>query len=801
MSEKHSSQLAIEFLRHMLPEGPWVLTAINPDPAKGAIRTETRTFGPGSEFNARTWVDHHNGKWNLYFTGNGVRQPMSKKPERADISELRFLHVDIDPVTDKNLPEERKRIEALLLGDGRPQHVPIPTVTVFSGGGLQAFWKLKKPLPLDGTLEQAEKAKLWNKELEHLLGGDSCHNIDRIMRLPGTINVPTKKKLEGGRKPALAIVVEADWSRDYDLSAFTPAQPSAQATQPATTESCIDDIVTPIASLEALDQWNVPSRIKTIIEIGHHPEETNKPHDDRSLWVFDVVCALVRCKVPDTTIFSILTDTRFRISDRVLEQRNIRKYVLKELESAKCTIADDQPNTAASRDDDATWRKLAGIFVSSQKQRLLRCGGSWFSYVGGAYKEREDEAIRALVYDQFPNFGSAKVSNLLDAAKGLVLREAMEFAPPCWLDGRNGPDPRQLLVVRNGMVNITTGELLPHDPELFTFNALDYDYDADAAAPERWLRFVNEVFHDDCRDLVQQICGYLLTPDTSRQAIFVFVGAAGSGKSTLGRVLNSILGNRNVCSPSLSGLGTQFGQQVLIGKQLALISEMKLDHRDNKEAIARVLLNISGEDPVAIPRKNLTDWEGRLGVRIVILANGPPSLNDSSGALLRRYIVIKMPFSFVGKEDPQLETKLLDERSGILKWMIEGRRMLPSKFKTPASSAEIVESIDRLGAPVKAFVIDRCILDDHASCTKDDLYREYARWHTNSEQPPAMKYSKERFSQKLLEAFGEAVCSKQPSLKKGETKRPSRVWIGIRPMSPSEIAKRDAEDRTDDIPF
>ena len=635
MGEKQSSQLAIEFLRHMLPEGPWVLTAINPAAPKGAIKTKTRTFGPGSKSNAITWIDHHNGKWNLYFTGNGVRQPMFKKPERADISELRFLHVDIDPAKDKDLAEERKRIEALLLGDGRPQHVPIPTVTVFSGGGLQAFWKLKEPLRLDGTLEQAEKAKLWNKELEHLLGGDSCHNIDRIMRLPGTINVPTKKKLEGGRKPALAVVVEADWSRDYDLSAFTPAQPSAHSgtTQPATAESFIDDILTPIASLEALDQWNVPSRIKTIIEIGYHPEETSKPHGDRSLWVFDVVCALVRCKVPDTTIFSVLTDTRFKISDRVLEQRNIRKYVLKELESAKCTIATEQPNTPASRDDDATWRKLAGVFVSSQKQRLLRCGGSWFSYFGGAYKEREDEAIRALVYDQFPKFGASKVSNLLDAAKGLVLREAMEFAPPCWLDGRNGPDPRQLLVVRNGMVNIATGELLPHDPELFTFNALDYDYDADAVAPARWLRFVNEVFHEDCRDLVQQICGYLLTPDTSRQAIFVFVGAAGSGKSTLGRVLLSILGNRNVCSPSLSGLGTQFGQQVLIGKQLALISEMKLDHRDNKEAIARVLLNISGEDPIAIPRKNLTDWEGRLGVRIVILANGPPSLDE----LIRRF--------------------------------------------------------------------------------------------------------------------------------------------------------------------
>jgi hypothetical protein len=57
---------------------------------------------------------------------------------------------------------------------------------------------------------------------------------------------------------------------------------------------------------------------------------------------------------------------------------------------------------------------------------------------------------------------------------------------------------------------------------------------------------------------------------------------------------------------------------------------MKLDHHDNKEAIARVLLNVSGEDPVSIPRKNQTDWEGRLGVRVVILANAPPTFRTSS---------------------------------------------------------------------------------------------------------------------------------------------------------------------------
>ncbi|HMN39050.1 MAG TPA: phage/plasmid primase, P4 family [Hyphomicrobium sp.] len=801
---------AIEFLKAFHPKGPWVITAINPE--EGPDRIRTQTFGPSTVGDAERFLAEWNGKWNLYFTGNRIGRRMSKKPERTDIVSLDHLHVDIDPRTwsadtgltkEDYLTQEQNRIHALLT-DKLPPGIPRPTLVVSTGGGYQAFWRLKEPLTLDGTLERAEEAKLWNVQLERIFKADSCHNIDRIMRLPGTWNVPSKKKLEKGRRRTMATVIDVDWSRDYSLSEFKPA-PSTSAGAPLwdISPTVIDDVVTPIQSLDALDRWQVPPRIKVIIEQGRHPQESNKPNDDRSRWVFDVVCGLVRCEVPDTTIFAILTDARFKISERVLEQKNARKYVEKEIVSAKKAVASDAVNRESDepQGDKPTWRQLAIAFISAQKQKLLRFGGRWFSYRSGAYQEKDDEIIRSRVYDRFPKFGSGQVSNLLDAAKGLVLRDASEFAPPCWLDGREGSDPRELLVVRNGMVDMRTGELIPHDPELFTFNALDYDYDQDAAAPERWLKFIREVFHEDSVQLVQQICGYLLTPDTSRQAIFVFVGAAGSGKSTLGRVLHSILGNRNVCSPSLSGLGTQFGQQLLIGKQLALISEMKLDHHDNKEAIARVLLNVSGEDPVSIPRKNLTDWEGRLGVRFVILANAPPSLNDSSGALLRRYVVIEMPFSFVGKEDPQLEAKLMAERSGILKWMIEGRRNMPIKFTTPSSSSEIVSSIDRLGAPVKAFVEDRCILDAEASCTKDELYKVYAQWHADSEQPAAMKFSKERFSGRLLEALGHRVRSKQPSLKKGEAKRPSRVWTGIRPLTPAELTRRDWEDKRDEVPF
>ena len=140
------------------------------------------------------------------------------------------------------------------------------------------------------------------------------------------------------------------------------------------------------------------------------------------------------------------------------------------------------------------------------------------------------------------------------------------------------------------------------------------------------------------------------------------------------------------------------------------------------------------------------------------------------------------------------------ERSGILNWMIEGRRNMPVKFKTPASSSELVESIDRLGAPVKAFVTDRCVIDPGASCTKEELHAAYSQWHIDSAQPAQMRLSKERFSSKLLEAFGNIVRSKQPPQKKGEARRPARIWTGIRVMSAAEGAEFKPQ-TLDDIPF
>ena len=327
---------AIEFLKAFHPEELWVLTAIGPDTGK----TQSASFGRTSAGDAQAWIEAHNGTSNLYFAVNPVREAMTKKAKATDVAALAYLHVDVDPRVGEKLADEQARI-AELFTTKLPGGVPKPTAVVFSGGGYQAFWKLRSPLALDGSVEQADDAKRWNTALEYSFGADSCGNVDRIMRLPFTWNVPSKRKLAKGRTKVEARLVFADFARVYALDAFKKADvgTSKGAHSVDRPSVSIGDVIEPIGSLAELDRWQVPSRIKVIIEKGFHPDETNKPHDDRNRWVFDVVCALVRCKVPHDVIFSVLTDARFQISERVLEQRAIRKHVEREIARATERVA------------------------------------------------------------------------------------------------------------------------------------------------------------------------------------------------------------------------------------------------------------------------------------------------------------------------------------------------------------------------------------------------------------------------------------------------------------------------------
>ncbi len=328
---KHDTAAAIDFLRRWSPADDWVLTAIIPDG-----KTETRTFKPSEADAAADWIEGHQGKRNLYFHVNPVRRPLDVKASKEDMARLACLHVDIDPRAGEDPAEEKERALKLLRA-----YTPKPTVIVDSGGGVQALWKLdpSDKLEIGGNIAKAQELEAYNIQLEKVFQADHCHNCDRILRLVGTINVPTAKKAKKGRKPALARLVE--WhDASYPIEQFTPAvrvQTVGDALPGGRPKVKITGNV-PDVGTDELKAWaaengkSISDHVLALIATGQDPLDPTK-YPSRSEALFKVCCDLVRAEVPDEMIFAVITGGN-EIAASVRDKPNWEGYALRQIERA-----------------------------------------------------------------------------------------------------------------------------------------------------------------------------------------------------------------------------------------------------------------------------------------------------------------------------------------------------------------------------------------------------------------------------------------------------------------------------------
>jgi RepB DNA-primase from phage plasmid len=198
--DQHDPDEALDFLAWAYPRGPWCLTAVAVD----QLGIDTRTFRPEVQRELCAFLALHHLR-NIYWSVNLPIGDLSKKAEKIEIAEAHFLHVDVDPRAGEDLAAERVRILGRL--EAPPDALPRPSCVVFSGGGYQALWRLTEPFVIGGDLARAEELESYNRQLELSFGADHCHNVDRILRLPGSVNFPNAKKRAKGRVIERARVV------------------------------------------------------------------------------------------------------------------------------------------------------------------------------------------------------------------------------------------------------------------------------------------------------------------------------------------------------------------------------------------------------------------------------------------------------------------------------------------------------------------------------------------------------------------------------------------------------------------
>jgi putative DNA primase/helicase len=428
----------------------------------------------------------------------------------------------------------------------------------------------------------------------------------------------------------------------------------------------------------------------------------------------------------------------------------------------------------ADRPDDLdkalTDRNLAKLFAQLVKDQVLYVPEwGWLRYETGRWRRASDAEIAALAMEVIPRHYTEqalnapperrrefleyalkchsrhRINNALELSKGLLLARPDEFDRHTYL-----------LNCLNGVVDLRTGNLLPHDPSLRLTQLCPVAYNPDATAPT-WQRFLSDVFLGD-QDLIsfmQRALGYSLTGDTSERVFFIAWGSGHNGKSTLFGTVQRVLGDyaKTVATDALLKRREQAdthptGLADLYGVRLAVASETE----EGKHLATARVKALTGRDRIKARYMRKDYFEFEPTAKIWLFTNHRPVISDTTPAMWKRLILIPFRAHFDPDSpqcDKRMPEKLWAEREGILAWLVQGCLAWQREGLNPPpivreATKEYQSEMDKIGA----WIAERCEVDPKAVTPFADLYADYEAWCREQGDEPMLK---RRFGDRLSE--------------------------------------------------
>ncbi|HKF12905.1 MAG TPA: phage/plasmid primase, P4 family [Xanthobacteraceae bacterium] len=429
--------------------------------------------------------------------------------------------------------------------------------------------------------------------------------------------------------------------------------------------------------------------------------------------------------------------------------------------------------------------------------------GNFWEWNGRCYAKKKMDDIEKDVWTFLDDARSSQSqgrflptpSNVGDLIKGLKALVAIPFDPPCWLDGRPAGN---MLVFRNGVVDIDSGEIVKPTPKLWIHHELGFDYDPGARCP-LWERWLGEVFAGDAetRECIEEQLGLGMTTDIRFQKGFLWIGKKGrEGKGTLAFILERLCGSGAYASLSFhTWFRAEYSSEVLIGKKVGVFPDVRfkegkwygqnydpggIDHV-SKEWV----LKITGADNVTIGRKwQSVPWQGALPIKLFLISNRIPNLNDP--ILVSRFIMIAFNVSFADRMDVTMRDKLAAELPGIANRCLGGYRRLcqRGRFIQPKSGIELGKEVARSSNPIRAFIDDRCVLGVGGEVRPIVLFNVFRSWCEDNGQVELLKRitTPSHLSKELKNKIEELA-----ELKTFREHGEDRVYLGIRLKTRAEL--------------
>jgi len=290
----------------------------------------------------------------------------------------------------------------------------------------------------------------------------------------------------------------------------------------------------------------------------------------------------------------------------------------------------------------------------------------WYEFVGDHWrnvpKANPEQAITQAVYAGTDPIGfkNAYLSGVLS-----ILKKSGGLSLPQGIGG--------VIPFNNGLLDLSTGELLPASPRNALTWAIPHAYVKGAECPA-FIRWAREALADDAEmvELLRAFINACLNGRYDVQRFVYLFGAGGTGKSTFLRILKTLIGQANFVTTDLKNLeGNRFEPAGLHDKKLAIIGDA-----GRYNGSVDVLKSITGGDPVRLEKKNVQQGASFVFEGMVIIAsNSHLAATDYSSGLARRELVVEFQHRFTAEEKAAFQQRggedaILAEIPAIINWAL-----------------------------------------------------------------------------------------------------------------------------------
>ena len=362
---------------------------------------------------------------------------------------------------------------------------------------------------------------------------------------------------------------------------------------------------------------------------------------------------------------------------------------------------------------------------------LFIMGGIPYHYSQGVYRAdmsgaQLKTAIRRLIYPQLIR------SSTIDRVYKLFLGEAELQVKPEELNQY----PAHWINFRNGFYDPIQKRLIPHDPEYRAVNQIPWEYHPEdqltGSEVEKWLSFIVPDPAD--RLMLLEFSGLCMTRDTRQQKFLILNGAGGSGKSTLIKLLELMIGADNISNISLKELTQRFASYGLMGKLLNSCADLETSALEDVSTLKKIL----GEDSLRGEAKGKDAISFKSYAKLIFSTNELPLvINEKTNGFFRRLLILSMD-----RQPDQKRADYLDILQTELPYFIQlSVRALEGMYKRgliteSSSSAEAVRTLRCDSDTVEAWIADRCIRETGARSDRGALFQSYDNYCLTADRTP-----------------------------------------------------------------